>query len=1054
MEDSRLSWQQRFGLSPQVADSLEQALSLTRDEAADPARLNHDVTALLERLADAGRLPGALSDPLAAAALGRIAYAAPFLLRHLSARPALLETGALEKLSAAHPLENHNKVEGEEEARQGASILPWDFHASPGETVQLEEAELMTRLRDWKYANFLRITARDLLGFQDAATTCAQISTLADTMIGIAYGYGFTHLSGSFGIPLDRQGALAGGAVVGMGKLGGGELNYASDIDLIFIQEGDDTPCRIAVESMPPPPLPGGDAAGDGQGWWEDWRVRAARISNGNGNGNSSEGRGSSDEFYIRLARQVIRLLSASQGGGFGFRVDCDLRPGGSAGFLAAGLGFMEQYYYQHGREWERTAMLKARVVTGEAGVARRFEEMIRPFVYRRYLDYGALEGIAIVKHDIDRVNHATLERNLKLGRGGIRENEFLVQALQLLYGGKKPALQVAGHGAALEKLKESGVLSREERDSIRDDYWLLRTLENRIQMVDEAQTHLLPEDTAGITRVLHDFQPDFPARLPQSRERLEAARERVGKRFAELFAGLGKEGSIRGTTEEFPDSDSWRQAVTTHARPEEVDTILERVDRIFSHMMKSRIGERCVFKLAGLLAREEVYRQGTQDALPRWLDFIEQIGTRNAIYSLIEAHPPIVPWIGTIFSEGGRHAGLLIRHPEFLETFFALGDDWASLPEQLEDIAREAADEEEFLLELQSLHSQNTIRALTAYLEREADGAHTQMLSDLADATVAACTRFTWKMMVRRMGVPEGADEERVSGFSVLALGKLGSRQMRFGSDLDLIFVHRGEGATSKGRTHTEFYSRLAQKIGTLLTAPTQFGRLYELDHRLRPFGNKGVLVPSGTAYKNFLMPGEASGAAVWNFQAFTRIRPICGDATLSQDLIEDIATAWSERKMPVSQMAGEVWTMLERLVAENTPGSPAGRESLPLKYGVGGMIGYEFLQQAYFLATMCGIISAEKGTGKEAQSHWTQSQWTTPTLHEKMASLEPDYLEIGKLDERLSFFDPENQHRIHPRHCRELSAIAERWRFEEVQSLCSRMETRVRQAFQELTS
>lgn len=1048
MEDNRLSWQQRFGLPPPAADSLEQALSVTREELADPNRLHNDMTTLLERLADAGLLPDALSDPLAAAALGRIAYAAPFLLRRLSGRPSLLETGALENLGAARPVAG-GKEEVDGEGRQGVSILPWNFHASSGETVELEESELMIRLRDWKYANFLRFTARDLLGLQDARATCAQISALADAMIGIAFGYGFTRLAGSFGIPLTRTGALAGGAVVGMGKLGGGELNYASDIDLIFIQEGDDTPCRIPGESMAPPPLPAGTAAGDGQGWWEDWQARAARISDGNGN--SPPGRGSSDEFHIRLARLTIRLLSASQGSGFGFRVDCDLRPGGSAGFLAAGMGFMEQYYYQHGREWERAAMLKARVVAGEAGLARRFEEMIRPFVYRRYLDYGALEGIALVKHDIDRVNRATLERNLKLGRGGIRENEFLVQALQLLHGGKKPALQVTGHEAALEQLVETGVLSREERDSILGDYWLLRTLENRIQMVEEAQTHLLPADTAGLTRVLHDFQPDFPSRLPQSRERLEAARERIGKRFAELFAGLG--------AERFPDSESWRHAVTARARPEEVEAVLERVDRIFSHMMKSRMGERCVFKLAGLLAREEVYQRGTRDALPRWLDFIEQIGTRNAIYSLIEAHPPIVPWIGAIFCEGGHHAGRLIRHPEFLETFFALGEDWSSLHEQLEDIVREATDEEEFLLELQSLHSQHTIRALTAYLEQEADGAHTQMLSDLADATVAACTRFAWRMMVRRLGTPQGADEEGVLGFSVLALGKLGSRQMRFDSDLDLIFLHRGEGTTSKGRTHTEFYTRLAQKIGTLLTAPTQFGRLYELDHRLRPFGNKGVLVPSLTAYKNFLMPDEASGAAVWNFQAFTRIRPICGEAALSQELIEAIARAWHGREMPVSSMAGEVWTMLKRLVAEHAPGSSAERESLSLKYAVGGMIGYEFLQQAYFLAATCGTLPAERKMGEESPSHltsphWAAPHWTAPPLHERMASMEPDYLEIGKLDERLSFFDPDNPHRFFPRHGRELRAIAERWRFEEVQSLCSRMETRVGQAFQDLTS
>ena len=988
------NWERTFALPAAAAEALRAELAAL----GDPPEATQGLVHLLERMRDARVPPAALEPGPVPAALVRLAYAAPFLVRMLAGRPHWLADGVLRDLAP------------------DAGLLPWSAQGDPAETAALDEAELMARLRRWKYANYLRLTAGELLGLHDVRTTCRRIAELADGLVRLAHGYAFAQQAQRLGLPFRKDGAPAWGGVVGMGKLGGRELNYASDIDVIFVQEGNDGPCRL-LEHAPAPPLDPADAAEEAA--WAHWARIAGEA------GAAPPGAGTSFDFYNRLARQAVRLLSTQQPDGFAFRVDCDLRPNGKSGFLSPNVAFMEQYYLEQGREWERTAMLKARVVAGPAALAERFGAMIRPFVYRRYLDYGALEGVALVKHDIDRVHRSALDRNLKLGRGGIRENEFLVQALQLLYGGRRPEVQVPGHEEALERLVEAGVLEAADGESIRADYWLLRQVENRIQMVDEAQTHDLPDEPAERRRILHDFAPGFDARLPAAQAALEAARERTEARFRELFAGLGEQG--------FPDMDAWRADLRAQRPAEGVEDALARLDATFGHLMESRQGERCVVKLARLLGRAEVYRPGTDDAFPRWLQFIEQIGNRNPLYTLIEAHPPIVPWVSHIFAEGGRHAEVLIRHPEFLESFFALGEDWEALTERFAEIRASARDEEEFLLELQGAKAQGFIRTLTVYLNDEGYGAHHPLLSDLADATVRACTDFAWRLLCERLGVPEGGGRDAVHGFAVLAMGKLGSREMRFGSDLDLVFVYGAEGTTSRGRSHNEFYTKLAQKVGTLLTSQTQFGRLYDLDHRLRPFGSKGVLVPSLAAYRNFLTPGEGSGAEVWNYQAFTRIRPVCGDRGVADALIDAIAGTWQQRALPPEQVAREVWAMLLRLVEQ------AGRERraplpvVPLKFGVGGLIGYEFLGQAHYL---CARRAPDSG-------------WTPPPPHEIMKRLHGDYREVSALDERLSFHERDGRHELRPEHCTGLAAIRARWGLEEVEALCTRMAKEIEGAF-----
>ncbi|MDH5750978.1 MAG: hypothetical protein OEZ59_00995 [Deltaproteobacteria bacterium] len=1015
MEDSLRQWRGRFGLPPRGAEELERELAVV----SATAETLHLLEGLLERCADAGLDPKWLAAPGVASALSRTAYAAPFLIRHFAARPTGLPPLLLEAL-------------------EGDSRASWETHADPQGGYLLPEEDFLRALRRYKYDNYLKTTVRHLAGLADTPRVCSDTSRLARELFRLAFCRGFAELTGIYGLPLSggNRGALrlAGGGVVGMGKLGGGELNYSSDVDVIFIHDAGDAPCLKSSSGpeLEPDGLPPLAPDMDEAAFWTAQEQRVAGLLSG-ARGETSESSLSGGEFYNRLARNVMRMLSAGTEHGFCFRVDADLRPQGRSGMLAVNLAYMEDYYLRQGREWERTAMIKARLLTGQEKLAQGFAGIINPFVYRRYLDYSALEGVAIIKHDINRLHQSALESDIKLGRGGIRESEFLVQALQLLYGGKNPDLQVCGHAEAVARLMDAGVVKRDDGEGMLRDYWFLRSLENRTQMVEEAQTHSLPEGLEERLCVMHDFQPGFESRIQEVEDELSRVRARVRERFDALFEGMGDQG--------FTETAKWRQAVQNHLDPAEHERTLENIDRLFQRLMETRMGERCVFKLGRLLTNARLYRRGTGFAFEGWLRFFEQIGNRNALYTLIDTNPSIVAWVSDIFTEGGKHAEMLLRHPEFLESFFTMDDPWENCRERFAEVYNSSRDEEGFLLELQTLKAQSQIRVLSHYLNQDQYGGHHELLSDLADAVICACTGFAWDKVTGRMGLPQGGGAAReglsAPGLAVLGLGKLGSRELRFGSDLDLIFVFREQGTTDKGRSHAEFYTRLAQTIGSLLTSQTMFGRLYELDHRLRPFGTRSVLVPSLKSFEDFLDPSNAAGAEIWNFQAFSRLRFICGDRELAGALSGKIAGAWRARGHSPAQVAGAVSTMLEKLVAENLPREESGGQGwLQLKYSTGGLIGYEFLQQARFL------IQSLKGS----------DDWPEPLRGPSRPELQDGYSALGDLDERLSFHVNGYAHRISEEHFRSLAAIADKWNFDQVKALLADQEERVRAEFKKM--
>ena len=1021
-------WSDRFGVPSGAGQALEAALSalacpgLEADAAQDRLRLEQ----LLERLRDARAPLDWLSEPRGPDALVRIAHGAPYLLRHLGADPKRVGRGVLAHLDAG-------------------ALASWS--AARGEAfAALDEARALAALRRWKYDCYARLTARSLLGLADAAETCAAVTAVAEGLIRAALVNAFAAQVSRHGLPLCADGRLAGLAVIGMGKLGGGELNYSSDIDLILVHDGDDAPCRAAPPRAAAAPE---DPTADDAGVWERWQALGA------GAGAATELSVSTGEFCQRVGRYALRLLSTETTEGLCFRTDADLRPQGRSGMLVPSLAFAARYYEEQGREWERTALIKARCVAGAARAGARFAGIVRPFVYRRYLDFSALEGVALIKHDIDRHHGGDGEGDLKVGRGGIRESEFLVQALQLVHGGRVPALQVPGHRDAVRALAAAGLLPEAEAEALLRDYWTLRAAENRVQMLDEAQVHALPTEPGLRRRALTDFLPGFAGRQAQAEGALAATRARTAERYQRLFARLMPGEVAQGS--------DWRRAMQAHVPPAEAPAVQSQVDAALNRLMRTRQGERCVFKLERLLTRPEVYAAGTEPALPRWLAFLEQIGNRNALYALMEAHPEALPWVSRIFTEGGRHAPPLIRHPEFLESFLALRpgegpDTGPALRERFHTILNTARDEEEFLLDVQTANAHARLLILSGYLDRDAratgaDGGHRERLTELAETVVDVCARYAWRYAVPRLGAPqlpgapEGAAAE-LGGFAILALGKLGSRDLRFGSDLDLVFVYRGEGTTAKGRSHWEFYTKLAQKLTALLSAPTQFGVLHELDHRLRPFGGKGLLVPSLAGYESFL----AKEAEIWNFQAFTRARHLCGEAHLSAEVLGRVARAWMLRGTPPRDVAREVLDMARRLAA-HAPAPGTGR--VQLKYALGGMLGFEFLRQCHFLLARQrpGGDRAGGPDPRAAEPAELAAGWTPPGDHEMIRRLSPDYDTLGALDERVSFYVERYRHEVDAETFRRYAGVGRRWSHDRVLAVCQRMQAGVEAEFRRLS-
>jgi glutamate-ammonia-ligase adenylyltransferase len=682
--------------------------------------------------------------------------------------------------------------------------------------------------------------------------------------------------------------------VVAMGKLGGGELNVSSDVDLVFVYPEDGA-------TAGPKPL-------------------------------------ANQEFFDRLSRRVIGALADVTEDGFVFRVDTRLRPYGDSGPPSCSLAALEAYLVAQGRTWERYAWLKARALSGDRPA--ELERLVEPFVFRKYLDYDAYAGLRDVHRQIrEQGRRRGYQRNIKLGPGGIREIEFIVQALQLVRGGREPALRERGTMPALATLGARGLLPRAAVAELSNAYVFLRRLEHRLQYRDDAQTHDVPNRGPERNALAHAC--GF-ADVKSFTSGLEACRSAVERHFS---AVLG---------EEPPGDHDALAAVWVDPAPEEARArllaeagyghpaaILESLTRLRQssrYLQLPTLSRQRFDALVPQLLRAAVTAAQTVTAcdprqiFERLLALLETVSGRSVYLALLAEHPPVLPRIAQLMGASAWAADYLLRHPilldELLDSRVLLAEpDWNAWQSELDTaLAAHQHDAERQIDTLRHFQHAQVFRLLAQDLmgrltvERLADH-----LSALADIVLAATLGQCWRLI--------SPARDTAPRFAIIGYGKLGGKELGYASDLDLVFLYDDPDAAAAER-----YARLAQRVNTWLTSLTAAGRLYDTDLRLRPDGMSGLLVSSLATFRNY----QREHAWTWEHQALTRARFVAGEPALG--------TAFEGEREAILRLPRD----LERLKSDVTEmrcrmhaGHPNSGPAFDLKHDPGGMVDVEFAVQ-----------------------------------------------------------------------------------------------------------
>jgi glutamate-ammonia-ligase adenylyltransferase len=787
--------------------------------------------------------------------------------------------------------------------------------------------DLFPILRRFKYGEMLRIAARDLNGIASLEEVTGELSDLASATLQVACEAARRKLVGKHGPPaMVTPSGLeeAELVVIGMGKLGGRELNFSSDIDLIYFYSSDE-----------------GETTGI-----EDGEEKV-------------KGKISLHTFFVKLSEMISRAISQVTEDGFVFRVDLGLRPEGKSGDLAISLRSAEIYYESWGQTWERSAMLKARPVAGSQELGRKVLDTLAPFIYRKYLDYNLIDDMMAMKKKIDAslVRERESECNIKLGRGGIREIEFFIQALQLVFAGKNPGIREKNSLRALRTLCEFLIIRDEDCLALGDAYRFLRMVEHRMQMVQERQTHHLPmkdEELRLLARRCGFLQEDGTERFMET---LEGHRQRVSSIYGDLFLSRDKRISEEISPEIYTFFDSGADPdlvkdMLAERRFENVDSAYENLLLLrdgppFFHLTER--GHRLLEKLAPLLLQEVLAAPDPDMALANLERFLRAVGPRSSFYALLAANRELLKLLVSLFGMSEFLSKIFIAHPELLDNmvdsssasqFIGRGVSESELLAGLEqaehfedrlDILRRYRHEEFLRIGMDDIYSKPDQSETAARLTR------------LAQVCLAAACVLA-KAELDRFGHPTWVDEEgavHVADFAVIGMGKLGGGELNYHSDLDIIYVYDHQGTTDgdKKITNHEYFARLGQKIISILSTPTREGYVYKIDTRLRPSGNAGPLVTSLESFRNY----HQEEAQVWERQALTKARVIIGDGALKEAVEEIIRDTVYGRGTDeaVRKEINRLRMRMEHELARETEGI------YNIKTGRGGMVDVEFLVQ-----------------------------------------------------------------------------------------------------------
>ena len=784
-----------------------------------------------------------------------------------------------------------------------------------------DEPAALRALRNWRRRAMLRIAWRDIAGRAGVDETLHELSDLADACIGAAAEAATRHLQPLFGLPRTAEGVPVEFIVIAMGKLGGRELNFSSDIDLVLL-------CSDAGQTDGP---------------------RSLDIQ----------------EYFARLAREFVRCLDARTEDGFVFRVDLRLRPFGDSGPLVVSLAALEDYLQQHGRDWERYAWIKARAVRGAAAFAATQRDYVRPFVYRRYLDFGVFDSLRDMKALISReVARRESEGNLKLGVGGIRELEFIVQSFQLVRGGSDTRLQQQSLLEVLPLLAGGRYLAPPSVVALQGAYRVLRKAENGVQMMRDAQVHRLPEQDADRARLALMLGGSWDQVLAQ----VAAARDCVAREFAALvFASPAqKDGDLDAKFDIF-DADA--QAIEAELARRGIATsvaapLAAELRQYAAGASFRKLDEAGRRRLQVVLARviATVARHADPPlVLVRILRIIEAIGTRASYLALLKEQPAALERLIAVCALSGFLARQVAEFPLLLDelidqsAFEELPSRESFAAELAARTERLAADDPERQVEGLRQFQKAAIFAVALAdqtgrlpLMRVRD-----RLTDIAELIVQRCMDLAWQQMVAAYGTPQcGASREQLRSVrvAVAGYGKLGGLELGYGSDLDLVFLHdsAGEIAETGGARPLDnvvFFLRLGQRIVHLLTMHSAAGRLYEVDMRLRPNGKGGFLITGIDAFETY----QHENAWTWEHQALLRARAVAGDPVLCARF-EAVRRRALTRDVREATLRADVMDMRARMRREL---SIAGPGQFDLKQDAGGIADIEFLVQYWVLAS-----------------------------------------------------------------------------------------------------
>ncbi len=787
--------------------------------------------------------------------------------------------------------------------------------ASDLEGVESDQ-QLSRVLRTMRREEMARIAARDLMGWADYHVTVRELSALADAVVSATLELLYQWQCREEGTPRGEQSGRAQQmVVVAMGKLGAEELNFSSDIDLIFAYP-------------------------------EDGETRGRRpwISN--------------REFFTHLAQRLIRAINTKNADGFVFRVDMRLRPFGESGSLVSSFEAMEDYYQLHGRSWERYAWIKGRVIAGDVVAGEELMAMLHPFIYRRYFDYSAFESLREMKQMIARqVRKKGMVDDVKLGPGGIREIEFIGQAFQLVRGGAEKELQIRPILKVLPLLRDRNEISETEYQSLVDAYLFLRNTEHRIQEYEDQQTQRLPDSDERRQLLAESMQFDH---WDAFHAQLTLHRDAVQQQFEQLIEAEGEEGTAQGDEISFPQI--WEQIVDGET-PEGLGQWFED-EALIAHRLQqlsesssvqsmSREGQHRLNHLMPLLIETATRMEHADESLLWAIRLVEAIGRRSVYFSMLVENSASLDHLLTLLQKSSWIAEQLAQMPMMLEELMdvrniVMPDGPAPLLEELKLLASRVDSEDlEQQMELMRHFQRRNILKVAAVdvMDRLPVMKVSDALTWISEVLVAHSFHLSWNEMTRRMGKPRKRSETiNNPDFVAIGYGKMGGLELGYGSDLDIVFLHGGDPEHPFSRkqhpvSRREFYVRLGQRMIHLMTTRTMSGRLYEIDARLRPNGNSGLLVSDLEGFRNY----QLEEAWTWEHQALVRARAVFGGSEATARFEAIRREVLSQPRDPES-LRREVVEMREKM-RESLGHCGAGE--IHLKQMEGGMVDIEFMVQ-----------------------------------------------------------------------------------------------------------